>query len=59
MKKVYKTIVKIELIWYYYIVQFLGEIAQLARATGSYPVGRGFESPSRYHFVNKTNSEMD
>lgn len=25
-----------------------GEIAQLARATGSYPVGREFESPSRY-----------
>lgn len=39
MKKIYKTIVKIELIWYYYIVQFFGEIAQLARATGSYPLG--------------------
>ena len=25
-----------------------GEIAQLARATGSYPVGRWFESISRY-----------
>ncbi len=25
-----------------------GEVAQLARATGSYPVGREFESPSRY-----------
>ena len=26
-----------------------GEIAQLARAFGSYPKGREFESPSRYH----------
>jgi hypothetical protein len=26
-----------------------GEIAQLARASGSYPAGREFESPSRYH----------
>ena len=25
-----------------------GEIAQLARAFGSYPKGRGFDSPSRY-----------
>ncbi len=25
-----------------------GEVAQLARATGSYPVGREFESPPRY-----------
>ena len=25
-----------------------GEIAQLARACGSYPQCRGFESPSRY-----------
>ena len=25
-----------------------GEIAQLARARGSYPRCRGFESPSRY-----------
>ncbi len=30
------------------IVEF-GEIAQLARATGSYPVGREFKSHSRYH----------
>ena len=41
-----------------------GGIAQLARATGSYPVGHGFKSNSRYqqttkcgfsnpHFVNK------
>ena len=28
-----------------------GEIAQLARAHGSYPWCRGFESPSRYSFV--------
>ena len=27
---------------------FYGEIAQLARACGSYPQCRGFESPSRY-----------
>ena len=27
-----------------------GEIAQLARACGSYPQCRGFESPSRYYF---------
>ena len=27
-----------------------GEIAQLARAHGSYPWCRGFESPSRYSF---------
>ncbi len=26
-----------------------GGIAQLARATGSYPVGHGFKSNSRYH----------
>ena len=29
-----------------------GEIAQLARALGSYPKGRGFDSPSRYHVIN-------
>lgn len=29
--------------------QINGEIAQLARATGSYPVGREFESHPRYH----------
>ncbi len=27
---------------------YYGEIAQLARACGSYPQCRGFESPSRY-----------
>ena len=27
-----------------------GEVAQLARAFGSYPEGRGFESHPRYHF---------
>ena len=26
-----------------------GDVAQLARAPGSYPVGREFESPRRYH----------
>ena len=29
-----------------------GEIAQLARARGSYPRCRGFESPSRYEKSN-------
>ena len=29
-----------------------GGIAQLARAIGSYPVGRGFESLPRYQFNN-------
>ena len=29
-----------------------GEIAQLARASGSYPAGRWFESISRYHLNN-------
>ena len=28
---------------------FSGEIAQLARAIGSYPIGRGFNPLSRYH----------
>lgn len=31
-----------------YNINCYGEVAQLARATGSYPVGREFESPSRY-----------
>ena len=30
-----------------------GEIAQLARASGSYPAGREFESPSRYQMTIK------
>ena len=29
-----------------------GEIAQLARASGSYPEGRGFDPLSRYHLEN-------
>ena len=29
-----------------------GGVAQLARAIGSYPVGRGFESLPRYQFNN-------
>ena len=29
-------------------MSIFGEIAQLARASGSYPAGREFESPSRY-----------
>ena len=32
-----------------YNIQVRGGIAQLARATGSYPVGHGFKSNSRYH----------
>ena len=37
------------LFFYVMIILFIyGEIAQLARATGSYPVGREFESLSRY-----------
>ena len=31
-----------------YVISY-GEIAQLARAHGSYPWCRGFESPSRYY----------
>ncbi len=30
-----------------------GDVAQLARASGSYPAGREFESPRRYHIDNK------
>ena len=30
-----------------------GEVAQLARAFGSYPKGRGFDPPSRYHIWNE------
>ena len=32
-----------------------GGIAQLARATGSYPVGHGFKSNSRYHRLSAIN----
>ena len=35
-----------------------GEVAQLARATGSYPVGREFESPSRYQKTKKAYSDL-
>ena len=31
---------------------YYGEVAQLARAIGSYPVGRGFESHPRYHYLD-------
>ena len=31
------------------IKSLFGEIAQLARASGSYPEGRGFDPLSRYH----------
>lgn len=30
-----------------------GAVAQLARASGSYPAGREFESPRRYQIDNK------
>ena len=33
----------------FHILKENGEIAQLARAHGSYPWCRGFESPSRYY----------
>lgn len=33
-----------------------GEVAQLARAHGSYPWCRGFESPLRYFFYALTGS---
>ena len=32
-----------------------GEIAQLARASGSYPEGRGFDPLSRYQYVIYSN----
>ena len=38
--------------------QLFGEIAQLARARGSYPRCRGFESPSRYFFMQIWNVKM-
>ena len=36
---------------------FDGEIAQLARALGSYPKGRGFDSPSRYQLEYQNNQK--
>ena len=30
------------------MVTFVGGVAQLARASGSYPGGRGFDPPRRY-----------
>ena len=32
------------------VVRRYGGIAQLARAIGSYPIGRGFKSNFRYHW---------
>ena len=43
LSKIYKYVTMI-------LLTFYGEIAQLASAIGSYPIGRGFESPSRYQF---------
>ena len=31
-----------------------GEVAQLARASGSYPAGQEFESPLRHHNLKNT-----
>ena len=38
---------------YYYIACCYGDVAQLARAHGSYPWCREFESPRRYQFEIK------
>ena len=47
LKFLKKSIDKRFFLWYN--IQAFGGIAQLARATGSYPVGHGFKSNSRYH----------
>ena len=36
-----------------------GDVAQLARASGSYPEGRGFDSLRRYHFEMLARSESE
>ena len=38
----------------FHILKENGEIAQLARAHGSYPWCRGFESPSRYYMKDES-----
>ena len=48
--KIKKTLAKFYYLWYNHIVVY-GEIAQLARASGSYPEGRGFDPLSRYQSV--------
>ena len=53
IKKIKFSLVKEMLICYYFIVIFYGEIAQLARAIGSYPIGQEFESLSRYQIDTK------
>lgn len=55
--------------WYNHIACLFGDVAQLARAPGSYPGGRGFDPLRRYQeefYLNfyslgliKTNSGMD
>ncbi len=35
------------------MLDLYGAVAQLARASGSYPEGRGFESPRRYQCDKK------
>ena len=36
-----------------------GEVAQLARASGSYPAGREFESPLRYQDIKKQDISIE
>ena len=36
-----------------------GEVAQLARASGSYPAGREFESPLRYQNIKKQDISIE
>ena len=45
-----KILAKSKSLCYIYIATSnYGAVAQLARASGSYPAGREFESPRRYH----------
>ena len=48
-------------LWYIIIaLKFYGAVAQLARAIGSYPIGREFKSLRRYHleFLSNYNSSI-
>ena len=40
------------------LITFYGEVAQLARACGSYPQCRGFESPLRYYLGRGENVDF-
>ena len=58
-----KTVDKREGVWYNITVAEMrheknGGVAQLARATGSYPVGHGFKSNLRYHFSRPIGRDM-